>query len=188
MAWSRQGPWARIMLLYPLKNGMWTAQSTVHPVTIDNYAKDPELKDEMKQFNERVREVIGVFDGSLVLQSEADEPEEALFVLVNNGTLPTDDGFEEDKVKGKDFDPLIEAKVILLHKGGNMMAKVLRWKHDADGNLVGCRNHIPTMESCVYEVEFLDGIQQHIAYNILAKCLLCSVDSEGNQSDIQGNY
>jgi len=88
----------------------------VHPVTIDNYAKYPELKVEMKQFNEHVKEVIGVFNGSLVLQSEVNEPEEALFVLVTDGTLPTDDGFEEDEVEGKDFDPLIHAEVILLHK------------------------------------------------------------------------
>jgi len=172
------------MLLYPLKNGMWTAQSTVHPVTIDNYAKYPELKDEMKQFNEHVKEVISVFDGSLVLQSEANEPEEALFVLVTDGTLPTDDGFEEDEVEGKDFDPLIHAEVILLHKGGDMMAKVLGRKRDADGNLVGCRNYVPTMDSCIYEVEFLDGIWQHIAYNILAKHLLSGMDSEGNQFQI----
>jgi len=156
----------------------------VHPVTIDDYAKYPELKDEMKQFNEHVKEVIDVFDGSLVLQSEANEPEEALFVLVTGGTLPTDDGFEEDKVEVKDFDPLICAEVILLHKGGNMMAKVLGQKCDADGNLVGCRNCIPTMDSHIYEVKFLDGIWQHIAYNILAEHLLSGVDSEGNQFQI----
>ena len=92
------------------------AQSMVHPVTIEDYAKYPELKDEMRQFNKHVKEVIGVFDGSLVLQSEADEPEEALFVLVANGMLPTDNSFEEDEVKGKDFNPLIHAKDILLHK------------------------------------------------------------------------
>jgi len=143
---------------YILKeNGMWTARLTVHPVTIKDYAKYPKLKDEMKQFNECFKEVIGVFDGSLVLQSEVNEPEEALFVLVTNDTIPTADGFEDDKVEGKDFDPLIHTEVILLHKGGNMMAEVLGWKHDTNGNLVGCRNHVPTMDSHVYEVEFLDG-------------------------------
>ncbi len=50
----------------------------MQPVTIDDYAKYTELKEEMKSFNEKVKEVIGIFDGSLVLQSEADEPEVAL--------------------------------------------------------------------------------------------------------------
>jgi len=40
----------------------------IHPVTIKDYAKYPELKDEIKQFNEYVKEVVGVFDGSIVLQ------------------------------------------------------------------------------------------------------------------------
>jgi len=90
----------------------------------------------MKTFNEKVKEVIGIFDGSLVLQSEADEPEEALFIHVPEGDLLQDEDLD-DLVDDQDFDPLICAEVILLHKGSDMMAKVLGWKHDADGNLVG---------------------------------------------------
>jgi len=97
----------------------------VRPVTIVDYAKYPELKEEMKSFNEHVKEVIGIFDGSLVLQSEADEPEEVLFVPVPEGCLPLDEDLD-DHVDGQDFDPLIRAEVILLHKDGDMMAKVLR--------------------------------------------------------------
>jgi len=42
---------------YILKeNGTWTARSMVHPVTIKDYAKYPELKDKMRQFNEHVKE------------------------------------------------------------------------------------------------------------------------------------
>jgi len=79
-----------------------------------------------------VREVIGVFDGSLVMQVEDDEPEEALFIPVSDDGLPMDDGFEEDKVEKNDFNPIIQAaERILLHKGSDMMAKVLDHKHDA---------------------------------------------------------
>ncbi len=83
----------------------------IHPVTIKDYAKYPELKDEIKQFNEYVKEVVGVFDGSIVLQLQAGKPEEALFVLVSNGGLPMDDGFEEDEVEKNDFDPLIQVEI-----------------------------------------------------------------------------
>jgi len=61
------------------------------------------------------------------------------------------------------------------------MAKVLGQKCNTDGNLMGCKNCVPTMNSQVYEVEFLNGIRQHIAYNILAEHLLSGIDSEGNQ-------
>jgi len=64
------------------------------------------------------------------------------------------------------------------------MAKILGQKHDANGNLVGCRNCIPTFDSHVYEVEFLDGLRQHIAYNVLAGHLASGVDLEGNQFQI----
>jgi len=127
------------------ENGTWTVWSMVWPVTIDNYAKYPKLKDEMKSFNDKVKETVGVFDGLLVLQSEADEPEEALFVPVPEGGLPQDEDL--DDVDGRDFDPLICAEVILPHKGGDMMAKVIGCKRDANGNLVGWKNHIPTMDS-----------------------------------------
>jgi len=75
----------------------------MQPVTINNYAKYPELKEEMKSFNEKVKEVIGIFDGSLVLQSEADEPEEALFVPVPEGGLPQDEDFDEQPCRWPRF-------------------------------------------------------------------------------------
>jgi len=82
----------------------------------------------MKSFNEKVKEVIGIFDG------------------VPEGGLPLDEDLD-DHVDGQDFDPLIHAEVILLHKGSDMMAKVLGQKQDADGNLVGRKNCIPTMDT-----------------------------------------
>jgi len=96
-------------------------------VTNDDYAKYAELKEEMKSFNEHVKEAIGIFDGSLVLQSEDDEPEEALFIPVPEGGLPPDEDLD-DHVDGRDFDPLIRAEVILPHKDSDMMAKVLGQK------------------------------------------------------------
>jgi len=155
----------------------------MQPVTIDDYAKYPELKEEMKSFNEQVKEVIGVFDGSLVLQSEADKPEEALFIPVPEGGLPQDEDLDVH-VDGQDFDPLICAEVILQHKGSDMMAKICGQKCDTDSNLVGHKNCIPTLDTQCYEVKFLDGEHQHIAYNVLAEHLLSGVDSKGNQFQI----
>jgi len=136
----------------------------------------PKVKggDEILQF-------IGIFDGSLVLQSKADEPKESLLVLVPEGGLPPDEDLD-DHVDGQDFDPLICAEVMLPHKGGDMMVKVLGWKHDADGNLVSHKNCIPMLDTQCYEAKFLNGEHQHIVYNVLVEHLLSGVlDSKGNK-------
>jgi hypothetical protein len=62
-----------------------------------------------------------------------------------------------------------------------MMAMVLGRKWDADGNLIGRKHRIPTLDSHVYKVEFLDGEQQQVSYNLLAAHLLSQVNEEGNQ-------
>jgi hypothetical protein len=171
---------------YLLKsNGRFIARSTARPITLDDYNKYPELKQEMKDFNEQVKSHIGIFDDSLILQSEADDPEEALFVPVpNGGGLPEGEGFEEEAEDGRGFDPLISAQLVLPHKEGDMMAKVIKRKRDSAGNLVGRKHRIPTLDSRVYEVEFIDGVRQEIAYNVLAEHLLCEMDEEGNQYQI----
>jgi len=169
---------------YLLKaNGRFVARSTVRPITTDDYTKYPELKEEMWEFNEKVKEHIGSFDDQLILQTEADEPEEALVVPLPEGGLPVEEDFNEPE-SGRGFDPLVRAEVILPHRGGDMMAKVIGRKRDANGNLVGRKHKLPVLDSRVYEVEFLDGERQEISFNILAEHLLTQIDEEGNQYQI----
>jgi hypothetical protein len=53
---------------YLLKpNGRYIARSTVRPITSDDYSQYPTLKDEMKDFDLKVKEHIGVFDADLIL-------------------------------------------------------------------------------------------------------------------------
>ena len=145
---------------------------------------NPELCEEMREFNTQIKEKIGNFDDSLILQSEVDEPEEALVVPLPDGELPVDeDGYDEPET-GRGFDPLVQAEVILPHKGGDMMAKVVGRKRDAAGNLVGRKHKLPVLDSRVYEVEFLDGECQEVSFNILAEHLLSQFDEEGNQYHI----
>jgi len=122
--------------------------SAINCVTCDNrwLCQISRVKEEMKTFNEKVKEVIGIFDGSLILKLEAHEPEEALFVLVLEGGLPQDKDLD-NHVDGQDFHPLICAKVILSDKGGDMMAKFFGQKHNTDSSLVGYKNCIPTLDT-----------------------------------------
>jgi len=166
---------------YVLKaNGRYIARSTVRPIVDDDYLKYPMLRDEMKEFETRIKEHVGVHDNDAILQSEVDEPEEEIFEATPDGILPTDEDLEEDP-NGPSFDPLIKAQVVLPHKEGDMIAVVIKRKRDANGNLVGRKHRFPRLDSRVYEVEFLDGERQQIAYNILAEHLLSQVDEEGRQ-------
>jgi hypothetical protein len=82
------------------------------------------------------------------------------------------------------FDPLVKAQVILLHKGGDVMAMVVGQKRDLDGNLIGRKHRIQVLDSQAYEVKFLDGEWQQVSYNLLAEDLLSQNDEEGNQHQL----
>jgi hypothetical protein len=111
----------------------------------------------MKEFNKKVKEHVGAFDGNLILQTEEDNPEEEVFDPTSvDGLVPIpydDNNMEDPDTPG--FDPLVKAQVVLTHKEGDMMATVLSCKQDADGNLIGRKHRIPALDSRVYEVKFL---------------------------------
>jgi hypothetical protein len=156
----------------------------VQLITSDDYSQYPTLKDKMKDFDLKVKEHIGVFNADLILQTKADDPEDVLFEPPGDGGTPNQDDEldEEDYPDACGFDPLIQAQVILAHKGRDMMATVVGQKRDANGNLVGRKHKIPVLDSQVYDVEFLYGERQKISYNLLAEHLLLSqVGEEGNQ-------
>jgi hypothetical protein len=172
---------------YLLKpNGPYIARSTVQPIPSDDYSQNPTIKDEMKDLDFKVKEQIGIFDADLILQTEADNPEEVLFKPPGDGDMPNQDNEldEEDDPDARGFNPLIRAQVILTHKGGDMTSTVVGWKRDANGNLVGQKHKIPVLDSRVYNVEFLDGERQEISNYLLAEHLLSQVDKEGNQYQI----
>jgi hypothetical protein len=81
----------------------------------------------MKDFDLKVKEHIGVFNADLILQTKADNPEEMLIEPPGDGGTPNEDNEldEEDDPDARGFNPLIQALVILTHKGGDMMATVV---------------------------------------------------------------
>jgi len=121
----------------------------------------------------------------LILQAEVEELEEALVIPLSNGKLPVNEDRYDKPESGKGFNPLVKAGVIFLHKGGDMMAKVVRHKCNAAGNLYGRKNKLAVLNSSVYKVEFLDGEScQEVLFNILAEHLLSQIDKESNQNHI----
>jgi hypothetical protein len=108
---------------YVLKlNGRYAARSTVRPVKQEDYEMYPELRQEMKEFDEEIKVHIGSFDENLILQIAPDEVETpSAQEPLPDGTMPGDleEPNEQDAVGARGFDPLIQAEVILPHGEGD---------------------------------------------------------------------
>jgi hypothetical protein len=57
------------------------------------------------------------------------------------------DDLDKGDPNALEFDPLINAQVILAHKDGDMMTTVFGQKRDVNGNLVGHKHKVPTLDS-----------------------------------------
>ena len=68
---------------------------------------------------------------------------------------------------------------IVSHGDRTEIAKVLGRKRNADGNFEGQKHSNPILDSLIFVVEFPDGEQKDIGYNILAEHLHFQMD-EGN--------
>jgi hypothetical protein len=87
---------------------------------------------------------------------------------------------KENLVSGPD--PFIGAKVYMPHGDRMEITKVLGHKHGPDGNYIGCAHANPILDSRQFTIEFLDGKQQDIAYNVLVEHLFSQVNKGGNQN------
>eukprot|EP00804_Cyclotella_cryptica_P029741 CCRYP_015201-RA/>CCRYP_015201-RA protein AED:0.23 eAED:0.23 QI:0/0/0/1/1/1/6/0/958 len=61
------------------------------------------------------------------------------------------------------------------------LARVLRWKRDADGKVVGTAHHNPALDTHVYEVRFPDSRAEELAANVIAEAVYAQCDADGNQ-------
>jgi hypothetical protein len=89
-----------------------------------------------------------------------------------------DDELEAAEAAG-DF--LINSEVLLPVGNSQELARVLRRKRDAKGNLMGAPHHNPALDSCVYEVRFPNGRTEELAANVIAEAVYAQCDADGNQ-------
>eukprot|EP00804_Cyclotella_cryptica_P018964 CCRYP_006472-RA/>CCRYP_006472-RA protein AED:0.42 eAED:0.47 QI:0/-1/0/1/-1/1/1/0/213 len=78
-------------------------------------------------------------------------------------------------------DFLVNSKVLLPVGNSQELGRVLRWKQDADGKVVGAVNHNPALDTRVYEVRFPDGRTEELAANVIAEAVYAQCDADGNQ-------
>ena len=59
-------------------------------------------------------------------------------------------------------------------------AKVTKRLRDAQGLPIGTENYKPILDTCMYEVEYLDGFTTSMADNSIAENMFAQVDKEVN--------
>jgi hypothetical protein len=133
---------------YLLKpNGRYIARSMVlWPITPNNYVKYPTLKDELKEFNDKVQEHIGAFPASFSRQRKMNWRKTFLSQW-KMAMCPFTTTSLTWRTPTRRLYPLVKPQVILPHKGGDVMATVVGRKGDLDGNLIGRKHHIPVLDS-----------------------------------------
>ena len=79
---------------------------------------------------------------------------------------------------------MINAKVVLPHGERDNISKVVRSSLDLNGQVIGKHNEDLLLDTCIYDVEFQDGIIKPYAANVIAQNILSQVDSEGYHSQL----
>jgi hypothetical protein len=163
------------------ENGKVVARSTVRPLT-DEELHDENEKARCFEFDKNVQEIIGGYEDLSLLDDEDFRNDELELPIEDSEAV--DDvklrrEVKDDLVSGPD--PFIGAKVYMPHGDRTEIAKVLGRKRGPDGNYIGRAHANPILDSRQFIIEFPDGDQQDIAYNMLAEHLFSQVDEEGNQ-------
>jgi hypothetical protein len=86
---------------------------------------------------------------------------------------------EDGRVTGPD--PFIGAEVYMPQGDRTEIAKVLGRKRNSEGKYVSRAHKNPILDTRQFTIEFPDGEQQDVSYNILVEHLFSQVNSEGNQ-------
>ncbi len=79
------------------------------------------------------------------------------------------------------FHKYITTEVLLPTKDSHQLGKVTNCKQDIHGNLIGCANQNPILNTRIYEVTFPIGLPAEYTANIIAECLYSQIDNEDRQ-------
>ena len=162
------------MVYYILQqNGYVISHSTIHILSKEEWLDENEHK-QCDEFEEEEYKILGSLDESLVHLAANDEMEEPL-----TGDVPAAD---VNPGNNEVYNPneLMGMEVYLSHGDHTEIPKDLGWKRNADGNFMGWKHSNPILDSRVFVVEFTDGEQKDIGYNILVEHLHSQMDDEGN--------
>ena len=133
-----------------------------------------------RAFDHAITELYSAFDETLVHNAPLDVTMDPLY-----SNDMDDEEAHDDKIQNAAVisvpEEFINAKIYLPHGDQNEIARVLGQKRNSDGLYIGRKHDNPILDSQIFTVEFPDGDQQDVAFNILAEHLYSQVDSEGKQ-------
>ena len=162
------------MVYYILQqNGYVICRSTIRNLSKEEWLDENERK-QRDEFEQEEYKILGSFDESLIHLAANDKMEEPL----TSDVPAADVNPGNDEVYGPN--KLTGMEVYLSHGDRTEIAKVLGRKRNAEGNFVGHKHSNPILDSRVFVVEFPDGEQKDIGYNILAEHLHSQMDDDGN--------
>ena len=79
----------------------------------------------------------------------------------------------------EELDKYIVSQIIIKSKNGLVLVKVMSRQRDGSGKLIGTKNEILISDTCIYNVQFLDGHYEQYSRNFLVESLPSSVDYDG---------
>ena len=133
-----------------------------------------------RAFDHANTELYSAFDENLVHNAPLDDMVDPMY-----SNDMDDEEAHDDKIQNAAVisvpEEFINAKIYLPHGDQNEIARVLGQKRNSDGLYIGRKHDNPILDSQIFTVEFPDGDQQDVAFNILAEHLYSQVDSEGKQ-------
>jgi len=155
-------------------------RSTVQPLTQDEL-NSPTVKACIQDLDHSIRDKVSTADDDFVdppveLQDEDDSLDVRFDPMEPEAERPEADDFTPEAL-----DNLINAEVILPKGDILIPARVIGRKRDESGNPIGTANTNPILDTCLYDVQFLDGRVETYAANIIAENIYSQLDDEGNR-------
>jgi hypothetical protein len=102
----------------------------------------------------------------------------------NEHAIDVDDILPEDDPTEEAYDNLLNAEVLIIDGGEQVLGTVAKRARGADGRPIGQRSNAPMSDTRMYEVRLPDGSSRELTYNIIAENLFSQCDTEGRQFQI----
>jgi hypothetical protein len=117
-------------------------------------------------------------DWAALIESDPDFAEEFARTFDNPDVKEADDSFDPDS-----FDHYLNMEIQLDRPGdGPELARVTKRMRDNEGNPIGVAHPSnPTLDTRLYEVEYLDGHKAALSANTIAENLFAQVDNDGHR-------
>ena len=99
----------------------------------------------------------------------------------NEHAIDIDDILPDDDPTEEAYDNLLNAEVLIVDGGEQVLGTVSKRARGTDGRPIGQRSEAPMSNTRMYEVRLPDGSSRKLTYNVIAENLFSQCDTEGRQ-------